>query len=247
MERFVESPNLPQGRTKKLILGEKYKNVLNMPLIAQNIEPIWLKCNENVDKRLSGHCDLMAMHLGNSILVVQDGVEINCELINNAEIVPINKPKSNKYPHDAQLNMCIVGDYLIYNPKSADHTVAELINKTKLTCKQGYTKCSIAVVDERSIITADKKIAAIARNAGLAVLLVREDLTALDGFEHGFIGGASFKVNRNEMAFTGIIEDEAERRSIERFLNERGIAVLYLTEYRIFDIGSAIPITEEFS
>lgn len=76
---------------------------------------------------------------------------------------------------------------------------------------------------------------------------MREDLTALDGFEHGFIGGASFKVNRNEMAFTGIIEDEAERRSIERFLNERGIAALYLTEYRIFDIGSAIPITEEIS
>ena len=93
MERFVESPNLPQGRVKKLILGEKYQNVLNMPLIAQNIEPIWLKCNENVDKRLSGHCDLMAMHLGNSILVVQDGTEINYELINNAEKETINKQK----------------------------------------------------------------------------------------------------------------------------------------------------------
>ncbi len=247
MERFVESPNLPQGRVRKLILGEKYKNVLNFPLIAQNIEPIWLKCNESVDERLSGHCDLMVMHLGGNILAVQDDKKSDCELINNIEMLSVEKPKLSKYPYDAQLNMCIVGDHLIYNPKSSDCTVAGHINKTKLTCRQGYTKCSIAVVDERSIITADKKIAASACGAGLAVLLVRENLTALDGFEHGFIGGASFKINRNKMAFTGIIEDEAERRSIERFLNERGIAALYLTEHRIFDIGSAIPITEEIS
>ena len=65
------------------------------------------------------------------------------------------------------------------------------------------------------------------------------------GFEHGFIGGASFKINRNEMAFTGIINDTAERLRIERFLNERGIHAVYLTEESIFDIGSAIPIAEE--
>ena len=247
MERFVESPNLPQGRVRKLILGEKYKNVLNLPLIAQNIEPIWLKCNDSVDVRLSGHCDLMAMHLGGNVLAVQEDKNADCKLINNLELISVEKPKLSRYPYDAQLNMCIVGDHLIYNPKSAACTVAELISRTKLVCRQGYTKCSISVVDEGSIITADKKIAASARGAGLAVLLVREDLTVLDGFEHGFIGGASFKIDRSKMAFTGIIEDEVERSSIERFLNERGITALYLTERRIFDIGSAIPITEEIS
>ena len=66
------------------------------------------------------------------------------------------------------------------------------------------------------------------------------------GFEHGFIGGSSFKINRNEMAFTGVINDKAERRRIERFLNERGIYAVYLTDGPLFDIGSAIPITEMF-
>lgn len=245
MEIFVDTPHLPQGRVRKLILGEKYKNVLNMPLISLNIEPIWLKCNDSVDKRLSGHCDLMAVHLGNDILAVQDGTTADCDFFDNMDVIKVEKPISSNYPFDAHLNICIVGEYLIYNPKSADSRVSGLINKVKLTCRQGYTKCSIAVVDERSIITSDRKIAAIASAAGLDVLLVREDITALDGFEHGFIGGASFKISRSIMAFTGIVDDENEKNKIERFLSDRGITALYLTKLKLFDIGSAIPITEE--
>ena len=45
-----------------------------MPLIAQNIEPIWLKCNENVDKRLSGHCDLMALKLLGGDVISEIGI-----------------------------------------------------------------------------------------------------------------------------------------------------------------------------
>ncbi len=77
------------------------------------------------------------------------------------------------------------------------------------------------------------------------VLTVSEKLAALDGFEHGFIGGASFKISANEMAFTGIINDASERSRIERFLNERGISAVYLTQMPLLDVGSAIPITEE--
>ena len=77
------------------------------------------------------------------------------------------------------------------------------------------------------------------------VLHVSEKITALDGFEHGFIGGASFKISRSKIAFTGVITDNRERSRIEHFLNERGIAPVYLTDVPIFDIGSAIPITEE--
>ena len=47
------------------------------------------------------------------------------------------------------------------------------------------------------------------------------------------------------MAFTGVINDEAQKARIENFLNRRGISAVYLTERTLFDIGSAIPITEE--
>lgn len=245
MIRFVEKPHLPQGEVRQIIIGEKYKNVLKNALFEQNIAPIWLKNNNFVDERLSGHCDLMAAHLGGNRLAVQSSVADDCELINNIELICTENPSRPEYPYDAGLNICIVGERLIYNPKSANMLIVSQLEGTKLICKQGYTKCSICVVDENSIITADNKIAAIATAAGMDVLHVSEKITALDGFEHGFIGGASFKISRNKMAFTGVITDEHERSRIERFLNERGIAPVYLTDAPIFDIGSAIPITEE--
>lgn len=226
-------------------MGEKYKSVLENALLRQNIEPIWLINNDFVDERLSGHCDLMAAHLGNNVLAVHKSAVADCENIHNIELIKIPVPTKPEYPHDAALNFCVVGDKLIYNPKAADASVIDRLRLNLLACRQGYTKCSVCVVDEDSIITTDNKIAQIAMSTGMSVLYVKEDLAALDGFEHGFIGGASFKISRNEMAFTGVINDADEKRRIESFLNKRGINAVYLTSERLFDIGSAIPIIEE--
>ncbi len=245
MIQFVQKPHLPQGRVYQVILGKKYEKVLNNALLERNVAPIWLKSNEYVDKRISGHCDLMAAHIGGNLLAVQADKAPECEIINNVELIKTTPPTRPMYPHDAGLNICIVGDKLIYNPKSAEPQIISKISGTRLRCNQGYTKCSVCVVDDNSIITADNKIAAIASAAGMDVLQVDEKLTALDGFEHGFIGGASFKINRNEMVFTGIINNVSERRRIEHFLNEHGVCAVYLTDAPLFDIGSAIPITEE--
>lgn len=245
MIRFVDMPHLPQGKVRRLMLGEKYKKVLENALLGRNIAATWLKNNEFVDARLAGHCDLMAAHLGKNIIAVQEDRAIDCELINNIKLIETAAPKKPEYPYDAGLNICIVGDKLIYNPKSADEQIVSLFNGTRLCCKQGYTKCSVCVADDSSIITADRKIAAIASAAGMNVLTVSEKLTALDGFEHGFIGGASFKISRNEMAFTGVINNASEKSRIEHFLNERGVSAVYLTDEPLFDIGSAIPIIEE--
>ncbi len=245
MMSFVEKPHLPQGKVRRIILGEKYKKVLETALLERNITPIWLKNNEFVDPRLAGHCDLMAVHLGGRRLAARESAANDCELINNIELIKTDDPKIPDYPYDAGLNICIVGDKLIYAPNAADELITRLISGARLCCKQGYTKCSVCVVDENSVITADKKIASIAAAAGMSVLTVSEKLAALDGFEHGFIGGASFKISRNEMAFTGVINAPDERSRIERFLNERGVSAVYLTDEPLFDIGSAIPIIEE--
>ena len=114
-----------------------------------------------------------------------------------------------------------------------------------IPCKQGYTKCSICVVDENAIITDDSKITQIAAANGIEALLVDKGLATLDGFKYGFIGGSSFKIDKNKVAFTGMIRNTYERNKIESFLSKRGIEAVYLTEDELFDIGSAIPLTEE--
>lgn len=161
MIRFVEKPHLPQGKVRQIIIGEKYKNVLESALFEQNTVPFWLKNNDFVDERLSGHCDLMAVHLGGNRLAAQSSVADNCKLINNIRLICTENPSKTEYPYDAGLNICIVDEKLIYNPKSANMQIVSQLEGTKLICKQGYTKCSICVVDEKSIITADNKIAAM--------------------------------------------------------------------------------------
>ena len=246
---FVEKPHLPQSRVRHIIIGEKYRKLLKNALIQNNLNPIWLKNNEFVDKRLSGHCDLMAAHLGGRRIVACEFLK-NSQLFNNIEIpevelLTVPDPTGKAYPMDAGLNFCLIGRKLIYNPNTANCAVVSKLDCEMIPCKQGYTKCSICVVDENAIITADTKIAQIAAENGIEALLVEKDIAALDGFEYGFIGGASFKIDRNKIAFTGIIKKTDEKNKIESFLSRRGIEAIYLTEHELFDIGSAIPLTEE--
>lgn len=246
---FVEKPHLPQSRVRHIIIGEKYRKLLKNALIQNNLSPIWLKNNEFVDERLSGHCDLMAAHLGGRRIVACE-FSRNSQLINNkelpeVELLTVPDPTGKAYPMDAGLNFCLIGRKLIYNPNTANCAVVSKLDCEMIPCKQGYTKCSICVVDENAIITADTKIAQIAAENGIEALLVEKDIAALDGFEYGFIGGASFKIDRNKIAFTGIINNTDEKNRIESFLSSRGIEAIYLTEHELFDIGSAIPLTEE--
>ncbi|MGM9592502.1 MAG: DUF6873 family GME fold protein [Oscillospiraceae bacterium] len=246
---FIEKPHLPQSRVKHIIIGEKYRKTLENALIQNNLSPIWLENNGFVDERLSGHCDLMAAHLGGRRIAGCEFLKYS-QFINNSNIPDIDlltvpDPMGKAYPMDAGLNFCLIGNKLIYNPNTANNAVVSELGCEMIPCKQGYTKCSICVVDENTIITADTKIAQIAEENGMEALPVDKGLAALDGFEYGFIGGASFKIARNKMAFTGIIKNAVERNKIESFLGKRGIEAIYLTEHELFDIGSAIPLTEE--
>ena len=246
MLRFIEKPHLPQGAVRHIIIGEKYQKCLENALIEHNLTPIWLKNNDFVDERLSGHCDLMAAHLGGKTVVTSEFLN-DSHIFDNlcVEQLTIQNPTDKLYPMDAGLNFCIVGDKLIYNPKTACESAVSLLKCEKIPCKQGYTKCSICVVDENSIITADSKIAQSAAARGIDALRVDNKLAKLYGFDYGFIGGASFKIGKNKLAFTGNINNFTEREKIESFLNKRGIEAVYLTGNELFDIGSAIPLTEE--
>lgn len=232
------------------MLGKKYRNLLEKALIQHNLLPIWLDDNKFVDKRLSGHADLSAVHICENYIVLSEYLK-ECEIADKVSelgyrIKFVADPADKNYPHDAKLNFCVVNDKLIYNPKTADENIVDCLSiKTRISVNQGYTNCSVCIVDEQSIITSDKMIAEAAQLSGMNVLLINEPFIALDGFEYGFIGGASFRINADEIAFTGLITDAAIRNKIEAFLESRKIKPIYLTDNKIFDIGSAIPLTEE--
>lgn len=252
MADFVQAPNLPLD-ANIVIIGEKYADKLAKPLEKCGINPIFVHNNPKVDPRLAGHADLSVFHAGGERVYLAPylrGSEFAKKLETlGTDIIYADITQNPTYPNDAQLNISAVGSSLIFNPNSSYLPAVNNLTIERgdqaIICKQGYAKCSILAVNERSLITQDPGIARAAIAAGLEVLQISPDAVALDGFSCGFIGGAGFKLNAGELAFTGTLDTLPDKPGILAFLAERDITPVYLTDDPVFDIGSAIPLTEK--
>ncbi len=250
MSRFVSEPNLPDT-CSSLIYGEKYVQKLRKALDSLHIESVFLPDNPDIDPRLSGHADLSILHAGGEKLFLApylEGSAFAAQLHKRgAQIIFPVSSQASAYPHDAQMNCCLVGNRVICNQKTASFEIVEYLTIEKrkhlILCRQGYSRCAVCVVDDSSIITADGGIAAAAQADGLQVLFIQPGFIRLDGFSYGFIGGASFKLAADRLAFTGNIDGHPDREAILGFLMERGIEPVFLSREPAFDIGSAVPIT----
>lgn len=248
MIRSIFQPHLPQGRVRHIIIGERYRDKLCDSLEARNVKVLWLPDNPYLDERLSGHTDLSAV-ITNSSELTLSGNYCNSEIFDNIEALGYHtvftENPGMRYPDDARLNFYYDGIRLLYNPKTADSGIISRIHTdTKLTVKQGYTKCSVCAVASNAFISGDKIISEKLLNEGSDVLYIKEPFVRLNGFDYGFIGGATFKLSKDELAFTGVINDTEIRKSIETFLDKHNIEPVYLTTEEVFDIGSAVLLTE---
>ena len=250
MNGFVTDPNLPI-RCTSIIIGEKYSGFFDKPLESLSIEPIYVPDNPYISEKLSGHCDLSVFHAGENRLflapnlngsrfsdkVREKGVEI--------EYLPVNQGKI--YPNDAQLNACAVGKNLICNINTLSPEIVNYFTSKGtniISCRQGYTRCSVCVVDDNSIITSDRGAASACSSAGMNVLQISPGNIDLPGYEYGFIGGSAFKISADKLAFTGNLNMHPDRNKIFDFLKFRNVEPVFLTENPVFDIGSAVPLTE---
>ena len=249
--KAVEKPNLPK-MADTILIGEKYFELLQKPLEKLGIKALSVPDNAFVDPRLAGHADLSVLHGGGEMLWLAPhlrGSDFADQLRDMGFALDYpDISQSAAYPGDAQLNVCSCGKYAICNKFIVPTEIVNYLTSRGfeiVDCGQGYAKCSACVVDEGSIITADRGIEAAARKAGLDVLLIEPGYISLDGFTFGFIGGSSFKISRSKLAFTGTLDAHPNRDEILRFLVKHEIETVYLTEKPAFDIGSGIPLIEQ--
>ena len=249
--KAVEKPNLPE-MVDTILIGEKYLKILEKPLEKLGINAVSVPANGFVDPRLSGHGDLSVLHTGGNFLWLTPYLRESrfADRLSGMGFA-LNFPEmlqSASYPGDAQLNVCICGKYAICNTSIVPINIANHLTSVGfeiIDCRQGYAKCSVCVVDEGAIITADRGIGTAARGVGLDVLLIEPGYIVLDGFNCGFIGGSSFKISRGKLAFTGSLNEHPSKNDISSFLRTHEVEAVFLTERPIFDIGSGIPIIEK--
>ena len=146
----------------------------------------------------------------------------------------------SEYPHDVLFNAASVGNKLICSKKSVSKLIADLYDEENvINTKQGYAKCSTCTVGERGIITADPSVARSADGAGIDVLLLNGNHTRLEGYDTGFIGGASGDDGEN-VYFCGDISKHPEGERIADFCLAHGRRAVSLSDNELYDYGSLI-------
>lgn len=251
MMRFVETPNLPVCAST-VIIGEKYCNILQNGIKSLGINALFMPDNPYVDPRLSGHADLSVLHLGGNRLLLAPYLKrssFSQQLEDRGfDIRFADIEQSALYPNDAQMNVCILGDKVIYNPKTVPDTIVKYLTiengAIQISSRQGYSRCSVCVVNDNAIITADEGICRSAKAHGIDVLKIMPGYIDLPGFDYGFVGGASFKISDTKLAFTGGLDRHPDAEQIIEFTSLHNVDIVYITDKPAFDIGGAIPITE---
>lgn len=147
------------------------------------------------------------------------------------------------YPHDVPYNAACTGRFFIHDLKLTSPRLlakARVLGMFLIDTKQGYAKCSTVIVDESSIITYDRGLAAACgKSNGPDVLLVEPGHIRLDGYKTGFIGGTSGRVG-DTVIFNGDLTAHPDFERIRDFIEGRDLKCVWFGGYPLTDIGSII-------
>ncbi len=189
---------------------------------------------------VSSHADMLLCPLGESIAVHRLYYEENRGLFdkNNIKVTVINEPAGKKYPDDILLNGLFLSEKLYGRIDKLSKTLVDFA-KERVFVRQGYTRCSVCKINEHAIITSDASISDAASANGVDVLKIVPGHIELDGYDYGFIGGASFVYN-SKVFFFGKIEDHPDFEKIRDFTNKHSLETISLSERPLYDIGGAV-------
>ena len=244
--KFIDNPNLPQSRAGIVAISSEAHKAIST-LNSLNIKTIEIPKDSRLPLPVNSHADLQLLHLGNNKLLTQNEHLCAGDLERKFDIKMINATPGNKYPNDVKLNCVMIGNKLICNTNTVAKEIlefAEICNMTIINVKQGYTKCSVCIVNENSFITDDKSIFTAVQNFFDDVLLVSKNSIRLKGYNYGFIGGCCGKIDKDKIAFNGAIESHDDYKHIIDFLNRNNTHCVELTNERLTDIGGILPLTE---
>ncbi len=244
--RYIKNPNLPQNRVVVAAISESAGESIKK-LNELGIETVLTKNSPFLPIPVNSHADLQLLHIHDNILFSQEEHSFEGLANKNFNVINIDESPNIKYPYDVRLNCAIIGDKIICNKRTVSSKVLEFAESADLTVinvNQGYSRCSICVVDENSIITDDESIFAAAQNFLNDTLYVSKNSIRLDGYDYGFIGGCSGKINKNVIAFNGRIESHTDHNKIIDFIAKHNMDIIELNNDRLTDIGGIIPLCE---
>lgn len=171
------------------------------------------------------------------IFMCKMGISEHSEIV-TAELSEIGE----KYPENIRYNAVCTEKFFMHSLKYTSPILLEkarLMGLRLIDVKQGYTKCNTVIVNSNSLITSDPSVYAEASKNGLEVLKISNGYVNLDGFDYGFLGGASGIVGK-KIVFCGDLTSHPDYERICDFISNRGVEIKYFKAFPLTDIGSII-------
>lgn len=223
---------------KAFISQNADKRILDS-LISKGFDVTPLAPFSALESPVETHTDMLLCTADNLLFIHKD------YLFNTNDfdkIIEIDEAISSKYPNDVLLNIAVVGKNVFCNTKYASKTILTHLNENGYTVNhvaQGYAHCSICIVSQCAIITADKGIYNTAHSIGIDALLISEGHISLDPYEYGFIGGATGATN-DAVYFCGSLRHHPDGEKMRTFIENHGKSVIELCDAPICDVGGIL-------
>ena len=245
MRKYLQNPNTPNKRVGGVIVDFRTNSDTIKSLEGLGIKVVPSIEVKTLHPSICGHTDMMIHHIENKRFVVAaECYDYFSSILDDAVLIKGADGLAEDYPKDILYNCAVCGDFVICNTAcTAIEILSEYrrLKKKILNVKQGYSKCSICMVNENAIITADEGIARVCKNNGIDVLKINPGNIELPGMNYGFIGGATGLIDKNILAVNGELKTHPNGDAIRAFCKNYSVDVYELKKGSIADIGSILP------
>ena len=231
---------------KIAIIDNRMRKIEKEKLIELGYELIEINTSTKVYPEISSHVDIFACKVRDKIIIEPTQYQNIMPYVKN--IIKGQDEIQEKYPDDIKYNVCTIGKKAIHNFQYTDAKLKqELINNNYelINTTQGYTNCSIAVIDENSAIVSDKGLYKILKFHDIDTLLVENnlDIKLLNGENYsskkGFIGGCITRLDDSIIVFGDLKKIDIDGR-IRDFITSKKIKIIEFKGLDIIDYGGLI-------
>ncbi len=240
----VTRPNLPQNIIRAAVCG-CFEPVVTA-LKERGVDVLTAAPSPSLPAPVRHHADMLCCHAAGNIVVTADE-QLCARLAVYGVKALLTDPPGGEFPLDCSLNCLSIGNYAVGRQASLDRNLLRVLEedgRELIDVRQGYARCSVAVVDEHSVITADRGIEKAMSSRGFEVLLITPGHIFLEGYDTGFIGGCCGKISADRMLFCGDPMTHPDGERIIRFLSEKGVAAESSGGGLLTDFGGFIPLCE---
>ena len=229
------------------VADARISNQIKDTLASYADEVLLLPPHPALSGPVASHPDMLLWRCGKRTVTYRHYLSVAPEVFSalaqlGYEILAEENPPLDVYPKDVSLNCAVTGVGVIAHRKYISPTVREVAHRTGLDVlhvNQGYAKCSTVTVSPTAIITADPCVYATALQNGLDALKVREGHVRLDGYETGFLGGAT-GVTGTYVLFCGNLDYHPDADAIKQFCEEHGKTAVSLSDEPLYDYGTVL-------